>query len=79
MRVSLLKCGHPGSNHRRCRGLHLLKVELESLEGCGIGGNRIVSSRILQQNLPDEQLDDDYENEAEEGSDDRLVHSDESA
>lgn len=77
MRVSLLKCGHPGSNHRRCRGLHLLKVELESLEGCGIGGNRIVSSRILQQNLP-EVDQDEYENEEEEGSDDQLVRSDES-
>lgn len=77
MRVSLLKCGHPGSNHRRCRGLHLLKVELESLEGCGIGGNRIVSSRILQQNLP-EVDQDEYENEEDEGTDDQLVRSDES-
>lgn len=75
MRVSLLKCSHPGSNHRRCRGLHLLKVELDSLEGCGIGGNRIISSRILQQNLPEGI--DEYEEEEEE-SEDQLVQSDDS-
>jgi hypothetical protein len=70
MRVSLLKCNHPGSSHRRCKGLHLLKVELDSLEGCGIGGNRIISSRILQQNLPEEI--DEY-GEEEEESEDQLV------
>ncbi len=70
MRVSLLKCNHPGSSHRRCKGLHLLKVELDSLEGCGIGGNRIISSRILQQNLPEEI--DEY-GEEDEDSDDQLV------
>ena len=70
MRVSLLKCNHPGSSHRRCKGLHLLKVELDSLEGCVIGGNRIISSRILQQNLPEEI--DEY-GEEEEESEDQLV------
>jgi hypothetical protein len=70
MRVSLLKCNHPGSSHRKCKGLHLLKVELDSLEGQGIGGNRIISSRILQQNMPEEI--DEY-GEEEEESDDQLV------
>ncbi len=71
MRVSLLKCNHPGSSHRRCKGLHLLKVELDSLDGCGIGGNRIISSRILQQNLPAEEIDEYGEESIE--SEDQLI------
>jgi hypothetical protein len=70
MRVSLLKCNHPGSSHKRCKGLHLLKVELDSLEGCGIGGNRIISSRILQQNLPEE-IEEYWEDE--ESEEDQLI------
>ena len=49
----------------------MLKVELDSLDGCGIGGNRIISSRILQQNLPAEE-NDEYGDESIE-SEDQLI------
>ena len=60
----------------------MIKIELDSLEGCGIGGNRIVSSRILQHqhNQPivnNHYNPDDIILESEESEDD-LVCTDES-